>query len=214
MDDLLSSIVEQAYTAEFKEYKNSPHHFFSLSHRRRMKQLFNNGTEYSAKSERRHKKKIPAVAVTLIVILSLLITAAGAAYFIHGFGFKKESDHTVVFTTDTGDAPETIVYVYSPTYLPDGFEAETIESYDLTSTHLYRKGNDVIDITQQTKPDFSGNYNTEGYEIERVDINGHEGFKIDFINSRMYVWDNGDYIFDIYSTLPDEEILKIAAGMK
>ena len=214
MDDLLSSIAEQAYTAEFKEYENSPHHFFSLSHRRRMKQLFNNGTEYSAKSERRHKKKIPAVAVTLIVILSLLITAAGAAFFIHGFGFKKESDHTVVFTTDTGDAPETIVYVYSPTYLPDGFEAETIESYDLTSTHLYRKGNDVIDITQQTKPDFSGNYNTEGYEIERVDINGHEGFKIDFINSSIYVWDNGDYIFDIYSTLPDEEILKIAAGMK
>lgn len=33
---------------------------------------------------------------------------------------------------------------------------------------------------------------------------------MDFIVSRVFVWDNGDYIIEINSTLPSDEILKIA----
>lgn len=216
MDDLFGSIIEQAYTTDFKAYENPHYHFFSLKHRRKMKQLINNNSEVnSVKTDIRIKKKLPAVAVALIIILSMLITAAGATLFIHGFGLKKESDHTLAFPTDIENAPTTIEYAYSPSYIPDGFKKLICDTDEMSFNHYYRKDKDIISITQHSKPDLTAHYNTEGYDIEIVNINGHEGFKIDYnTNGRIYVWDDGDYIFDIYSTLSDDEILKIAGGLK
>lgn len=215
MEELFSSIIEKAYTLEFKEYENPPRHFFSLKHRRKMKRLFENkGVDYSDNAARQSKKKIPAVAITLAIIVSLLVTAAAAAFFIHGFGFSRQSDHTIAFSTDMDNAPKTIEYVYLPAYLTDGFRVKNHTTGELTATNEYVNGDDYIYISQHTKPDYLVNYNTEGYEIEKAEINGHEGFIVDFIESRIFVWDNGDYIIEIYSTLPIDEILKIAECVK
>lgn len=81
MEELFSLIIEKAYTLEFKEYENPPRHFFSLKHRRKMKRLFENkGVDYSDNAARQSKKKIPAVAIALAIIVSLLVPAAAAAF--------------------------------------------------------------------------------------------------------------------------------------
>lgn len=215
MEELFSLIIEKAYTLEFKEYENPPRHFFSLKHRRKMKRLFENkGVDYSNNAARQSKKKIPAVAIALAIIVSLLVPAAAAAFFIHGFGFSRQSDHTIAFSTDMDNAPKTIEYVYLPAYLTDGFRVKDHTTGELTATNEYVNGDDFIYIAQYTKPEYLANYNTEGYEIEKAEINGHEGFIVDFIVSRVFVWDNGDYIIEINSTLPSDEILKIAGGME
>ena len=106
------------------------------------------------------------------------------------------------------------IQLHLPAYLTDGFRVKDHTTGELTATNEYVNGDDFIYIAQYTKPDYLANYNTEGYEIEKAEINGHEGFIVDFIVSRVFVWDNGDYIIEINSTLPSDEILKIAGGME
>lgn len=69
-------------------------------------------------------------------------------------------------------------------------------------------------LVQTVKEKYKCNYNTEGYEIQKLDVNGHDGFLIEFNGYNIIIWDNGDYILELHSTLDKNELLDLAKSTK
>ena len=67
---------------------------------------------------------------------------------------------------------------------------------------------------QSVKKKYFCQYNTEGYEIEKLNVNGHDGFFIKLKDDSFLVWDNGDYVLELYSTLDKDELLNLSKYTK
>lgn len=219
MDELLCKALDEIYETEFDKYKTGKKHFFSFRHRRMMRKLFKE-LDAKPKSEAvteeytyKAKKRRP-VALVIAVIFSVLLSITAAAFAIYSFGFKKQPDHTIAFSENIENAPTTIEHVYVIEPLPEGYaeisRAKGVIACDIT----YQKGENTLTLTQCIKKKYKSNYNTEGYEIEKIDVNGHDGFFITVKNKTVIVWDNGDYILELYSTLDKNELLDLAKSTK
>ena len=64
------------------------------------------------------------------------------------------------------------------------------------------------------KKEYICRYNTEGYEIEKLDINGCDGFFVKYKDENILVWDNGDYVLELYGTLDKNELVELAKNVK
>ncbi len=219
MDELLCKALDEIYETEFDKYKTSKKHFFSLRHRRMMRKLFKE-LDAKPKSEAvteeytyKAKKRRP-VALVIAIIFSVLLSIAAAAVAIYSFGFKKQPDHTIAFSENIENAPTSIEYIYVIEPLPDGYEENRRAIGEIFSNITYQKDENSLAVAQWIKKDYICNYNTEEYDIEQIDVNGHEGFYITIENKTILVWDNGDYILELRGTLDKNELLDLAKSTK
>ena len=219
MDELLCKALDEIYETEFDKYKTGKKHFFSFRHRRMMRKLFK---ELDAKPKSKPtthaytykpKRKRPALLV-IAVIFSVLLSITAAAFAIYSFGFKKQPDHTIAFSENIENAPAAIEHVYVIESLPEGYaeisRAKGVIACDIT----YQKGENTLTLTQCIKKDYMCSYNTEEYEIEKIDVAEYEGFFVKFKDDNILVWDNGDYILELYGTLDKNELLDLAKSTK
>lgn len=219
MDELLCKALDEIYETEFDKYKTGKKHFFSFRHRRMMRKLFK---ELDAKPKSKPtthaytykpKRKRPALLI-IAIIFSVLLSIAAAAVAIYSFGFKKQPDHTIAFSENIENAPAAIDYVYVIEPLPEGYAEITRANGVIVCDIIYQKDKDILKLTQCIKKDYMCSYNTEGYEIEKIDVNGHDGFFITVKNKTVIVWDNGDYILELYGTLDKNKLLDLAKSTK
>lgn len=219
MEELLRRALEEVYEHEFDKYEVKRRHFFSFRHRRMMRKLFkqletkNKTTNTTQAYHYKPTKKHPS-AIIIAIILSVMLSITAAAIAIYSFGFKKQPDHTIAFSENIENAPLTIDYRYVIDSLPDGFKE--IESTDGTVVCGVKYQNDksILSLKQWVKKKYICNYNTEGYEIEEIDVNGHDGFFITINNKMVLVWDNGDYVLELYGTLDKDELLNLSKYTK
>lgn len=214
MDELLKSVLAEAYEAEFEEYNNPPYHFFSLKHRKKMKQLFKEGRNAEKRTVVVKSARKRTMVLVMAIILSVLLSIAVAAAIFSAFGFTKHSDNTIAFSTNYENSPETIEYIYVLDKLPKGFELKENLTSTVGAKINYISESDYIYFTQTTKSKYRPHYNTERYAIEKTDINGHEGFCVEFEKNTLVVWDNGDYILEMQSTLSKDELISLAQNLK
>lgn len=219
MDDLLCKAFDEVYEHEFDKYKVKKFHIFSLRHRRKMKELFR---QLEVKEEDKNvsqgyrlhaKKKRPALLIVAI-IFSILLSVTAAAYAVYSFGFKKQPDHTIVFSENIEKSPSKIecLYVISP--LPDGYTKKENSKGHIYADVRYSNEEKYFILTQKVKKKYICRYNTEGYEIEKLDINGCDGFFVKFKDDNFLVWDNGDYVLELYGTLDKNELVELAKNVK
>ena len=219
MEELLRRALEEVYEHEFDKYEVKRPHFFSFRHRRMMRKLFkqletkNKSTNTTQAYHYKPKKKRPAAFIVAIII-SILLSATAAAITIYSFGFKKQPDHTIAFSENIENSPSIIEYVYVIEPLPDGFEESKRTIGSGISDITYQNDKGVLLLRQWVKKDYICNYNTEGYEIEKIDVNGHDGFYVKLKNDNFLVWDNGDYVIELYSTLDKDELLNLSKYTK
>ncbi|MBQ8931640.1 MAG: DUF4367 domain-containing protein [Ruminiclostridium sp.] len=219
MDELLCKAFDEVYEHEFDKYKIKRFHVFSLRHRRMMKKLFKEletkretespSTAYQCST----KRKRPGLLIVAI-IFSVLLSVTAAAYAVCSFGFKRQPDHTIAFSENLENAPTEIIYIYVIDPLPDNFKECTVNTGLFTSNITYKNGEEYLALKQIVKKRYRNNYNTEGYEIEKIEVNGYDGFYIDFGTVFALVWDNGDYILEIQGTFDKNELLKLAKNVK
>ena len=219
MDELLCKALDEIYETEFDKYKTGKKHFFSFRHRRMMRKLFKE-LDVRTKSENttevytfKTKKRRP-VALVIAVIFSVLVSITAAAFAIYSFGFKKQSDHTIAFSENIENAPTSIEYIYVIEPLPDGYEENRRAIGEIFSNITYQKDENSLAVAQWIKKDYMCSYNTENYEIEKIDIAGYEGFFVKLEDNNFIVWDNGDYILELYGTLDKNELLDLAKCTK
>lgn len=229
-ESILRSLLEESVKREWSKYDSVPEHVFSNKHNRAMKRIFKlyekNTIQLRSSSISGVKLRIrftrKSILTAFIIVLLALLAGCAAAYFIsqrfHGF---VHSDNTEIFPINTENCPTVIEEKYYLSELPKGFEILDTNSSPL-SEYIYYKNKSTgqtVTFRQNVKPDYGPvHLNTERYEIEEVEINGHCGLCIDFsdseYNGSLAIWDNGKYILELSTDLSKKELLDLAKSAK
>lgn len=159
------------------------------------------------------KKLLIAAIVTALLAGSAMaippIREGLLKFFAHNTGVNY------YFTVDEDaikNAPTELEIVYSPSYIPDGYELvdETVCSGFASYTYLTPDG-DLLDFTQEKMPD-DPNYavgsspDAERSKVDYVEIKGYKVIQLIWDQpgdeAVSLIWTNEDYFFSIFCTAP------------
>ena len=215
-EEIIKEVLIEAYDIEFAELDRFKRHIFSRAHKRKMKALFN--SLYNNKEEVRTphpklKSRHRLSLVLVLIITSILLGITVVAIATNGFKFTTKPTHTQVLAAGWEDAPE-IIEDYYIIDIPDDFILEGDSGSELVYTIEYTKEDDFIKFRQFAKKSYNATYNTEGYEYEELIFDDHNAFYIQWKNYNALVWDNGDYIMEIQSTMYKDDLVKLAKSAK
>ena len=215
----LGSILDELHEKEFSEFCNVPMHHFSIRHRKAMKKLFNSGCSLKYKPVRLTRRTALVIAV---MIFLALITAGLMVYRIAGFRGNVHNDNIHMFASDVTGSPDIIEREYSLGYVPDGYELVkhigNIGDNFLMREFSNSDSDSYIIFYQYTKAHFNSHFDNEKRQIERVTINGCDGFWWTSQNEdsllNKIVWANDDYIFSVSGNLNKEAVEELANSTK
>lgn len=191
-------------------------HTFSPEFEKKMNKLINRRKKPYYKIINTVGKRVACIAIAFIVASSITVMSVEALRkkFI-GFFIKTEKTHSTIRSEDTTNCPETIEDIYGITYDLSGYSIE-YEDYNLIDRQIAYQNEDIyILFGQHAKPEYDEDVNTEDAEIMEISINDHEG--IYFHENHDYdsiIWDNGDYIFTLFSNIGKDELIKIAESVQ
>lgn len=231
-ESILRAILEESVRHEWDKYDNVPEHIFSKKHERSMKRIFmlfeKNRCKFEPHliSKPNHNFRFTKKTVLVLVTIIFLAALAGCAvmYFVsNSFRGKVNNDNTELFVINTENCPSEIEEKYYLSELPEDFEVT-----DSTSTPFYEytsyqnnktQSEQTIVFRQYVKTDLgSVHYNTEGQDLEEVQINEHYGLCLDFSSKGLVftdvIWDNGDYILEISGDFDKNTLLNLAKSAK
>lgn len=181
---------------------------FSKSYERKMKKLFN-----KMRNDKYHRFTTNTVKV--LVAAAIIMSIATTAFAIpttREYIFNHFKNYAVYTVADVDKAEK--IEPISVGYLPDGFVQSYEDSALDRKTIFYENGNEWIYIDKY-RIDSSVFKDNEYNNYETVQING-----IDYIcsvnddgNTEM-IWNNGEYVYSIYSSLNMNELLTIAENLK
>ena len=153
------------------------------------------------------------ISMIVLIIMMILLGITVVAIATNGFKFTTKPTHTQVLAVGWEEAPE-IIENYYTIDVPDGFVLEDNSGSNLVHTVEYTKDNEFIKFRQFAKKNYNATYNTEGYEYEELILDDHNAFYIQWKNYNALVWDNGDYILEIQSTMHKETLMELAKSAK
>lgn len=224
-ESIFASIIVEMAEHELTEYSDMPMFKTSKKHDRAMRRIFKRYERNTRKLRPQAEIKTMVVRkriiVALVVIILAVFTGFTAAYFIsRGFRGEVHSDNTELFPIDTENCPTVIEAKYYLPELPEGFEILDTDSTPFYEHIAYenKKTGQTIVFEQWTKPEFESlRFNTEKGELIEVEINGYFGVCLELSDDSNYtelIWDNGDYLFRIASSLSKNELLDLAKSAK
>ena len=186
-------------------------HIFSLRYRIRKHKLLRSLERKTAPELRAHTGRFRLKYLVLAIIMACVLVLAGFTefYIVNGFKFTTKPTNTQVLTTGWEDAPK-IIEEDCIIEIPVGFVLEENSGSELVHTVEYTKEDDFIKIRQFVKKSYNATYNTEGYDYEEINEGRIKGFYIRWEDYGALVWDNGDYVLEILSTLTKEETIELA----
>ena len=220
-EDVLVQLLGEMLESEFDGYDDPPKWNFSIKHRLAMKRILarfernaqklkENTPETTLTTERRKPrsnfKRRMLIALCIIVLMTIPVgwVKAFNAGSIHG---KMKKDILQLQGVDLNHGPRTIEYKFALDPVPEGFEITRRVSWTTRVFTEYRNEttDQIILLYQYVRSGYENFYYLEKYAIKNVIINGRPGLYIDFgrDNRHSIVWDNGDYIFEIITDLPD-----------
>ena len=213
--ELLKAALQDAYNADFSGFDSAPEFHASLSHRIKMRRTLSKF--YGAPlPETKPKFNRRAAAVLLIIILTAAIAGCTGA-IIGSFTLRQHSDNVEVRAVGAGK-PQ-IEEVYCISSLPDGFELTDEITPEMTGGMIYdltyNRGDELISFTQHTKSKYDSHFDNEHGDLEEITVGGHTGLYLGGYGSVcIIVWDDGDYILEIATTLPRDEAFALAESVK
>lgn len=218
-DFTLAEVFEEVYKQEFTEFDNAPKHFFSRRHRKAMNEILypRNKSELTKSAD--YQRKIPikrrALIALLAIILSVCGIAAGAA-ICRGFLRKEHSDNTQIFTVNAEKAPKTIEYEYYLPDIPNGYEPYEYysDSWYVYTSYIDSSTNKLLTFEQDIKDGYNAHFDNEHYIMEELEINGKYSLCFTVENSGTIVWDNEDYILQVFGHFTKDELIELAESVR
>lgn len=231
-EHVFAELLKESYRQEFSQYDSSPVFKTSGKHNRAMKRIFK---IYEKNVQKLHTNSIPAYtpkpmrrlslkAISIAILVAFLAVLAGCAvaYFIsQSFHGEKTSVSTNLLPINTENCPTTIEEIYNISGVPMEFEkiSDNSNPFSRTVEYMNNSTKQMIVFSQYTKLSFSSiNLNTEKHELEEIDINEYKAVFIEQSNenhsSGIIMWDNGDYVFEIFGDLPKKELINLANATK
>lgn len=159
------------------------------------------------------KKLLIAAIVTALLVSSAMAIPSVREGLINFFTHNTGINY--YFTVDEDaikNAPKELEIIYSPSYIPAGFELidETVCSGFASFTYLSPDG-DLLDFTQEKMPD-DPNYavgsspDAERSKVDYVEIKGYKVIQLIWDQpgdeAVSLIWTNEDYFFSIFYTAP------------
>lgn len=181
---------------------------FSKSYERKMKKLFN-----KMRNDKYHRFTTNTVKV--LVAAAIIMSIATTAFAIpttREYIFNHFKNYAVYTVADVDQAEK--IEPISVGYLPDGFVQNYEDSALDRNTLGYENGSEWIKIDKY-RIDSSVFKDNEYNNYETVQING-----VDYICSvnddgnTEVIWNNGEYVYSIYSSLNTNNLLTIAENLK
>ncbi len=184
---------------------SEPDHVFSKRFERHMKKLIRNQKSYQHPKRISSKRLVVCIIAAVLALFSMAMSVTTIRETFINFFTKIFNTHTVVQSVPDNNAPRTFEDIY---LITAGLENHTLIEYYETPTdiiYIYDNEQSQIRFKQTIKEFYDVNANSEGYELERVYVNGNEGYYIDMLsqNSKYLSWDNGDYIITITIVIKD-----------
>ena len=213
----LAETFEAVYREEFSEFDKR--HFFSLRHRRKMRQILYPRNLPTSTTRRGIPIKKRVLIVMLVILLSMIGIAAGAV-MSRNFAFSEQGGRSELFAVYDNNAPKTIDAVYHLPIIPDGYYTGNSKSEpSFIFTEYYNSADKFFFFYQGVKDGFSVEYyNDSGFSmsyLEEMQIGGKAAYYLcDNINYGALVWDNGDYILEIGGCLTKDELIALAEGVE
>ena len=225
-ESALKSILEGLALCEWAEYANVGEHVFSTGHNRSMQRIF----KLYGKNTRKlrlytfQKSKTSTIftrkklLIAIVAVFLALLTGCAVAYFIsQNFHGEVTSVSTNILPINTENCPETIEEIYNISDIPMGFEkiSDNSDPFSRTVEYMNSSTKQMIVFSQYAKPGLGTlNLNTEKNKLEEIEINGYNGIFLEQIGETsicgIIIWDNGDYVFEIFANLSKEEIIDLA----
>lgn len=159
------------------------------------------------------KKLLIAAIVTALLVSSAMAIPSVREGLINFFTHNTGINY--YFTVDEDaikNAPKELEIIYSPSFIPTGFELidETVCSGFASFTYLSPDG-DLLDFTQEKMPD-DPNYavgsspDAERSKVDYVEIKGYKVIQLIWDQpgdeAVSLIWTNEDYFFSIFCTAP------------
>lgn len=229
-ESVLKSILEESARLEWVKYENAQEHVFSKKHERKMKHVFKlferNDCKLKPYIGSRPHYHFRFTKRNIIVLLAVIFLAAlagcGVTYFTSkNFYGKVNADNTELFVINTENCPSTIEDKYYLPCLPDGYEVLGTDSTPFYEWISYENPatEQTLTFCQFAKASFdSTHYDTENQKFQEININGHSGLCLDYssqgYNYAVIVWDNGDYILELYGETSKNELYDLAKTAK
>lgn len=229
-ESVLKSILEESARLEWVKYENAQEHVFSKKHERKMKHVFKlferNDCKLKPYTGSKPHYHFRFTKRNIIVLLAVIFLAAlagcGVTYFTSkNFYGKVNADNTELFVINTENCPSTIEDKYYLPCLPDGYEVLGTDSTPFYEWISYENPatEQTLTFCQFAKVSFdSTHYDTENQKFQEININGHSGLCLDYssqgYNYAVIVWDNGDYILELYGETSKNELYDLAKTAK
>ena len=229
-ESVLKSILEESARLEWVKYENAQEHVFSKKHERKMKYVFKlferNDCKLKPYTGSKPHYHFRFTKRNIIVLLAVIFLAAlagcGVTYFTSkNFYGKVNADNTELFVINTENCPSTIEDKYYLPCLPDGYEVLGTDSTPFYEWISYENPatEQTLTFCQFAKVSFdSTHYDTENQKFQEININGHSGLCLDYssqgYNYAVIVWDNGDYILELYGETSKNELYDLAKTAK
>lgn len=229
-ESVLKSILEESARLEWVKYEHAQEHVFSKKHERKMKHVFKlferNDCKLKPYIGSRPHYHFRFTKRNIIVLLAVIFLAAlagcGVTYFTSkNFYGKVNADNTELFVINTENCPSTIEDKYYLPCLPDGYEVLGTDSTPFYEWISYENPatEQTLTFCQFAKVSFdSTHYDTENQKFQEININGHSGLCLDYssqgYNYAVIVWDNGDYIFELFGEYSKNELCDLAKTAK
>ena len=159
----------------------------------------------------RLKRLLVLVAVLILLMGLAVVSSEGARKQFFGFLQNDKEGHTELkFVGDEENASGLPDFELG--YVPEGFEL-----YDATDDGVCKeiaylgeeKGQRII-CTIQKSSVYSAGIDTETHERKDVMVNTSQGLLFYGESDCMLVWQVGDYTFDLLTSFPEKETLKVA----
>lgn len=169
------------------------------------------------------RKRLVLVAIILSIFASVLsISSAREAVF--GFFIRIYDSFTeIIFNRNIDEQPETTAVLPTssendaamvPTLLPEGYQkTDQLEAGGTLQIIYTNPAGDELIYERQISDTRQLIIDTEGVQIDEIQINNIKGFFYTKKNVQNLVWQEGPYIFMIYGKITKEELLNIAESI-
>lgn len=193
-------------------------HVFSDGFEKEMDKLIKRRRKPYYKLVNTFGKRVACIAVVVVVAASTTVLSfASLREPVFNFFINLFSDHSTISTDSiiSKAYPDINRAKYAITNDISEYKVEKEYSNANENYIHYQSGEKQIIFTQSEINDYNKNFNTEGQQIDNLQINGYDAIGY-FDNHGMYsiVWNNGEYIFDLNSNIGKDALIEMAESVQ
>lgn len=210
LKDALVAGVSQRYALELSQSQQNA--ACSPEHMQKMSDLL--GYDVQAAAKARKRKLVIAALILAAVLVVGSLTAYANRDAIRDFFVRFVENNFVIEFPGNQPSP-TITQTYDYSYIPEGYELKFKEIRLTGIYYQYTNENQKMLSLNQLLINAEIGFDGESGSSTMLDHNEIQILCVDYENIRYYIWNNGNYVFQICdgAKLPFEEIQKIIDGM-